>query len=154
MNQGDIVRIDKLDHPYRWCSGIIQGIENDRVLIRLNSGEYTTSERQYLHILAVGDDQQEILKGDTVSGDGNNSSYYIVHVEHPTDESWEPYDAQCNDLIEALGMTFSEGEAFKAIWRRCRARQGFGKKGNSQRYDAEKVEFFGHRMVVQSEDSE
>lgn len=85
-----------------------------------------------------------------LSGGASNSDYYIIYINSPTDESWEPYSAQCNDLIEALDMTFAEGEAFKAIWRRCRARQGFGKKGNTQKYDAEKVEFFGRRMVIQS----
>lgn len=146
IQDGDAVRI--LHPEWEGEEGVVvetyEDWFDDRVVVLLTDG-YSKAN------LAV-DDVELVAEDTRISGDGNNSSYYIVRVEHPTDESWEPYDAQCNDLIEALGMTFSEGEAFKAIWRRCRARQGFGKKGNSQRYDAEKVKFFGHRMVVQSND--
>ncbi|MCK4821873.1 hypothetical protein KA005_39270, partial [bacterium] len=54
---------------------------------------------------------------------GGSSSYYLTHVANPTTLP-EPYDAECNDIIEALDMTFAEGNAFKGIWRSCAARQG------------------------------
>jgi len=80
---------------------------------------------------------------------GGSVSYYKVHVPAPT-ELPTPYTAECNDIIEALGMNYAEGNAFKAIWRRCAARQGKMKKGYTDGlYDAEKVVFFGQRMVAQ-----
>ena len=76
---------------------------------------------------------------------GGSSSYYVLPVTRP--RSGQPYQAECLDIINALGMTFVEGEAFKAIWRKAAARQGNGKPGNSALYDAEKVEFYGAEMV-------
>ncbi|MNQ61504.1 hypothetical protein D3C85_758190 [compost metagenome] len=47
-------------------------------------------------------------------------------------------------------MNYAEGNAFKAIWRRCAARMGLSKRGYEDGlYDAEKVVFFGERMVAQ-----
>lgn len=81
---------------------------------------------------------------------GLSVSYYTVYVKHPTGDGQTapaPYTAQCNDIIEALGMDYAEGNAFKAIWRTAAARRGLKKKGNNSLYDAEKVVFFGQRMV-------
>jgi len=59
-----------------------------------------------------------------------------------------PYSAECNDIIEALGMNYAEGNVFKAVWRMCAARQGKSKAGYTDGlYDAEKVIFFGQRLV-------
>lgn len=82
---------------------------------------------------------------------GGSVNYYKCFVASPTTLDL-PYHAECNDIIEALGMTFAEGNAFKAIWRRCAARTyGSMKKGyDNGLYDAEKVVFFGERMVEQS----
>lgn len=82
---------------------------------------------------------------------GGSVSYYRVKITHPTTKDAQPYEAECNDIIEALGMTYAEGNAFKAIWRKCAARTlGISKAGYSDGlYDAEKVEFFGLRMVEQ-----
>ena len=83
---------------------------------------------------------------------GGSVSYYTVHIANPTTEGVEPYDAECNDIIEALGMNYAEGNAFKAIWRRAAARTGKVKKGYTDGlYDAQKVVFFGERMVIQEE---
>lgn len=80
---------------------------------------------------------------------GGSVSYYSVEVKHPT-SGGATYTAECNDLIEALGMNYAEGNAFKAIWRRCAARMGKAKAGYKDGlYDAEKVVFFGQRMVAQ-----
>ena len=76
---------------------------------------------------------------------GGSSPYYAVTVTRPFEG--QPYRAECLDIIMALGMTFAEGEAFKAIWRKASARQGNGKVGNSARYNAEKVAFMGQAMV-------
>ena len=83
---------------------------------------------------------------------GGSVSYYTVHIAKPTTEGVDPYDAECNDIIEALEMNYAEGNAFKAIWRRCAARKGKAKRGYTDgRYDAEKVVFFGQRMVAQED---
>lgn len=81
---------------------------------------------------------------------GGSSNYYKVFVKTPTTLE-APYEAECNDIIEALKMTFAEGNAFKAIWRKAKARQGVQKKGyDNGLYDSEKVVFFGERMVVEA----
>lgn len=80
---------------------------------------------------------------------GGPVDYYKVDIKHPTSLSGT-YTAECNDVIEALNMTFAEGEAFKAIWRLAASRTlGKLKPGMTHLYDAEKVEFFGHRMAEQ-----
>lgn len=81
---------------------------------------------------------------------GGSVSYYRVRIDRPT-SGGDAYTAECNDIIEALGMNYAEGNAFKAIWRRCAARTlGKAKTGYKDGlYDAEKVVFFGERMVAQ-----
>ncbi|WP_053269398.1 hypothetical protein [Pseudomonas chlororaphis] len=84
---------------------------------------------------------------------GGSVSYYSVPVPNPTTQHHQPYVAECNDIIEALGMNYAEGNAFKAIWRRA-AQRTLGKRKAGAKddglYDAEKVEFFGARLVAQS----
>lgn len=82
---------------------------------------------------------------------GKSVSYYRVWVDRPTSTDLPPYSAECNDIIEALGMNFAEGNAFKALWRRAAARTlGKAKEGYKDGlYDAEKVVFFGERLVAQ-----
>ena len=86
--------------------------------------------------------------GSTAEYTGKDVSYYLVRIESP--KRLNPYDAECEDIIEALGMTFSEGCAFKAIWRKCAARTlGIAKAGyKGGLYDAEKAEYYGARMVA------
>ena len=84
---------------------------------------------------------------------GGSSSYYTIHIANPTTEGRPAYDAECNDIIEALDMNYAEGNAFKALWRRAAARKGMRKKGyDNGLYDSEKVEFFGKRLIVQSKE--
>lgn len=83
---------------------------------------------------------------------GGSVSYYKVLIENPTSEDNPPYTAECNDIIEALGMNYAEGNAFKAIWRRAAAEMGKAKQGYKDGlYDAEKVVFFGQRLVKQEQ---
>lgn len=83
---------------------------------------------------------------------GGSSNYYKVFIKNPTTLE-HSYEAECNDIIEALQMTFAEGNAFKAIWRKAKARQGVQKKGyDNGLYDSEKVVFFGERMVVEAKE--
>ena len=85
---------------------------------------------------------------------GGSVDYYKCHVADPI-SGGAPYTAESIDIIEALGMTFAEGEAFKAIWRTCTGRMGGAVKAdNKALYNAEKVEFFGARMVRAAKRSE
>lgn len=79
---------------------------------------------------------------------GGSVSYYTCSVTHPISETEDPYDAECIDIIDALQMTPNEANAFKALWRRAAARLGKSKRGYTDGlYDAEKVEFYGKRLV-------
>lgn len=84
---------------------------------------------------------------------GGSSSYYKVHISNPTTLS-EEYDAECNDIIEALNMNFAEGNIFKAIWRMAASRLGNGKPGTTYLYDAEKCEFFSQRLIEQAKNKD
>jgi len=76
--------------------------------------------------------------------------YYRVKVSDPISPEVNPYTAECADIIEALGMTFNEGEAFKALWRLAAGRQGRGKAGGKPQYDADKVAHYGARVAAQT----
>jgi hypothetical protein len=75
---------------------------------------------------------------------GGSVSYYTVELPDGT-------KVECNQIIEALCMNYAEGNAFKAIWRKCAAQHlGKAKAGYDKGlYDAEKVVYFGNRLVVQ-----
>ena len=84
---------------------------------------------------------------------GDSVDYYKLHVSNPTTYKDE-YDCECNDIIEALDMTYAEGNIFKAIWRTAAARKGNGKVGHTALYDAEKIVFFGNRLIAQAKGEE
>jgi len=69
---------------------------------------------------------------------GGFVNYYLAQVTHPQRKDQVPYQAECEDIIRALGMTFDEGCEFKAIWRTAAARLGNGKPGQKEVYDCEK----------------
>jgi hypothetical protein len=69
---------------------------------------------------------------------GGRVNYYLVRVDDPQREEQQPYQAECEDIIRALKMTFDEGCEFKAIWRTAAGRLGNGKPNQSEVYDAEK----------------
>lgn len=78
---------------------------------------------------------------------GGDVNYYRVEVTHP--KRAEPYVAECEDIIAALGMDFFEGEAFKAAWRKAAQRTlGIGKAGNTALRDAEKMAHYGARCLA------
>jgi hypothetical protein len=80
---------------------------------------------------------------------GGSVSYYAVDVNAPINEESDPYTAECQDIIEALKLDFNEGNVLKAIWRRAAARLGRSKKGyDDGLYDAEKIVFYGQRLVA------
>lgn len=78
---------------------------------------------------------------------GGRVNYYLCHVAHPQREEQPAYQAECEDIIQALGMTFDEGCLFKALWRSAAARQANGKPGHSAPYDAEKMVHYAGRIL-------
>lgn len=124
---------------------------NPRVLFNIND-EHIVDED---HVVVAEGSKQQVDKDLGIKREeytGGSSNYYKVFVKHPTTLE-APYEAECNDIIESLKMTFAEGNAFKAIWRKAKARQGVKKKGyDNGVYDSEKVVFFGERMLVEAKD--
>lgn len=82
---------------------------------------------------------------------GGPVSYYKVPISAPI-SGGKPYTAECGDIIEALNMDFNEGNAFKAMWRRCAARSlDIKKKGyDDGYYDAEKAAYYSERVLAKS----
>lgn len=80
---------------------------------------------------------------------GGMVDYYLVEVKAPQREGQAPYQAECEDIIQALGMTFDEGCAFKSLWRTAAQRQGNGKPGQEALYDREKLVHYANRLLNQ-----
>lgn len=81
---------------------------------------------------------------------GLSCNYYVVDIKQPTSVG-KPYTAECNDIIEALGMNATEANIFKEIWRTAAARTlGKEKEGHNAKRGAEKVAFFGLRFALQN----
>ena len=78
---------------------------------------------------------------------GGSVDYYQLYIEHPTTPKRKPYTVECNDIIEALQLDYAEGNVLKAIWRTAAKRVGKMKRNHDELYDAEKVVFFGKRLV-------
>lgn len=115
--------------------------------------EYSTFQTKFGFSRWLKDQHQKDV-AESPEYSGSNANYYKVDIKSPTTEGVKPYTAECNDIIEALGMNYAEGNAFKAIWRRAAQETlGLRKAGakDDGLYDAQKVEFFGKRLVVQSE---
>ncbi len=90
------------------------------------------------------------VKETRVEFSGLNVNYYLLDIKDP--KRLAPYQCECEDIIEALGMSFAEGNVFKALWRSCNMRQhGVGKRGQDDAgvYDGEKVKYYGERVYVQ-----
>ena len=82
---------------------------------------------------------------------GAHAAYYELTIKRPK-SGGAAYKAECQDIIEALQMDFNEGNAFKALWRRAAGRLGNVKKGNEDPlYDAQKIKFYGTRILEQEE---
>lgn len=136
-----------LDNEDGWCYNI-QGQESS-VWVREEDCRVVRS------VLIDGLQQAADFVGGAATSEeaeltGGSVNYYKVEIKNPTTAE-EPYTAECNDIIEALKMNYAEGNAFKAIWRSCAARLGKLKKGMDAEgvYDAEKIVFFGERILIQ-----
>ncbi|AHC94011.1 hypothetical protein CH29_gp58 [Achromobacter phage JWAlpha] len=78
---------------------------------------------------------------------GGRVNYYLVEVKNPQRENQQPYQAECEDIIHALGMTFDEGNIFKEVWRQAAARQGRAKEGNTALRGAQKLVHYANRIL-------
>lgn len=80
---------------------------------------------------------------------GSHCEYYHAPVSHPSNPGQTaPYVANCEDIIQALGLTFDEGCEFKSIWRRGRGRQGFVKAESTALRDAQKAVHYAGRVLA------
>jgi hypothetical protein len=79
---------------------------------------------------------------------GLQVNYYLAYVFHPQREEQLPYQAECEDLIDALGLTFDEANMFKEIWRTANERtHGKGKVGNTPLRAAQKLVHYSGRIL-------
>lgn len=78
---------------------------------------------------------------------GGLVNYYLAKVDFPQREDQPAYQAECEDLIDALELTPDEANIFKEIWRTARQRQGVGKKGNTPIRAAEKMVHYSNRIL-------
>lgn len=85
---------------------------------------------------------------------GSKVNYYLVQIPYPQREEQPPYRAECEDIIQALGMTFDEGCLFKAVWRLAAGRLGNGKPGQKVIYDAEKMVHYAERILKKAKHEE
>ncbi len=83
-----------------------------------------------------------------VKQSGGDSDYYLCKITHP--KRLKPCEVECEDIIYALGMTFAEGEAFKATWRNAAMRLNNGKAGDSAIRNGQKVEHYGKGIVLET----
>jgi hypothetical protein len=90
-------------------------------------------------INAALDNQQNNLSG-------GFTNYYLAQVDNPQRDEQEPYQAECEDIIEALEMNPDEANIFKEIWRTANARKGNGKPGNTPLRAAEKYVHYSRRI--------
>ena len=78
---------------------------------------------------------------------GGFVNYYLVQVDYPQRPEQAPYQAECEDIIDALAMTPDEANIFKEIWRTAKARQGGGKEGNTPLRGAQKLVHYSNRIL-------
>ena len=87
----------------------------------------------------------EPVKPALTDGDVN---YYLIDVQDP--KRLQPYVAEVEDLIEALDMEFAEGTILKSLVRLCKNRQGGGKIGSTDIYEAEKIVYSAQRTLAKA----
>lgn len=83
---------------------------------------------------------------ETDASSGGDNDYWVAHIHDP--KRLDPYSAEAEDLIEHFQFSFAEGNAFKALWRMGMDRVASGKPGDTPLRNAEKVAYYGERMVV------
>ena len=78
---------------------------------------------------------------------GGKVNYYLVYVAHPQREEQPAYQAECEDIIEALQLNPDEANIFKEIWRGANARLHNGKPGHTALYGAQKIVHYAGRIL-------
>lgn len=78
---------------------------------------------------------------------GGKVNYYLCLVQYPQRQEQQPYQAECEDLIEALELNPDEANIFKEIWRSANARKAKGKPGHTAKYGAEKIFHYAGRIL-------
>lgn len=79
---------------------------------------------------------------------GGLVNYYLAPVKHPQREAQPPYTAECEDIIDSLGLTPDEANIFKEIWRTANERtHGKGKAGNNPLRAAQKMVHYSGRIL-------
>lgn len=99
-----------------------------------------------LHLVMHCTNMTEILNQETELK-GSKVNYYLVAVTHPQREEQKPYQAECEDIIEALELNPDEANIFKEIWRGANARLDNGKPGHTPIYGAEKIFHYSGRIL-------
>lgn len=131
-----------------WFCPDEQYIVEDVTFVCINAAGLEMDDREYnkplVEVVAVKTEEALPV---TPEYTGGSSSYYKVEVSNPVSNG-DPYTVECQDVIEALDMSFSEGNIFKAVWRICAAKKGKAKKGYEDSvYDLEKIIFFAQREL-------
>lgn len=89
------------------------------------------------------------VKAVKVEDSASHCEYYHCPVTRPQNPNQElPYIANCEDIIQALGLTFDEGCEFKSLWRRGRGRQGYVKAESTAVRDAQKAVHYATRVLA------
>ena len=83
----------------------------------------------------------------SIENSGLFNNYYLVKVDFPQREEQQPYQAECEDIIEALELNPDEANIFKELWRTARARQGLKKVGHTPLRAAEKYVHYSNRIL-------
>lgn len=145
LNSGKIVKLCTSDTYYKLINGILYcGINHHTFKTKSSyiSVEEFIIDTVLKNIILV----DSIKKEEPNMNTGLSTNYYKLEISDPANLK-KPYICECQDIIEALGMTFNEGEDFKALWRRAARRTlGLTKEGTSNLYDAEKIKYFGDRI--------
>ena len=68
-------------------------------------------------------------------------------MAHPQREDQPAYQAECEDIIEALELNPDEANIFKEIWRGANARKHNGKPGHTALYGAQKIMHYAGRIL-------
>lgn len=116
-----------VNHLEKWSTPVWEVVES-RPTLTVDKAEDSGASVEYYKL--------EILKPTTDSNQTHNN---------PTGKYW----AECNDVIEALNMTYAEANMFKEIWRTAAARTlGKLKANHTATRGAEKILFFAKRHAT------
>lgn len=133
-------------HPlaaYGWAPGdygfMCQDCKSDKVGNGAKRSFRCQSCAQALYDAAQGSQKKKLT--------GGLVNYYLVRVKHPQRVEQPAYQAECEDIIQALNLDFNEGCIFKAIWRSAAARMGNPKPDHKMLYDAEKIVHYAQRNL-------